>query len=74
MTSDPEILFLPNRGFFSENIRTYRKGCVQQEYMILYELNVQEPEMHISLVTYFPSLAFSFQIRCPNLLPSRGQN
>ena len=41
--------------------------------MILYELNFQEPEMHISRATYFPSLAFAFKIRCPSLLPSRDK-
>ena len=37
--------------------------------MILYELYVQDPEMHTSLATYFPSLGFAFKIRYPNLLP-----
>lgn len=37
--------------------------------MILYELYVQDPEMHNSLATYFPSLGFAFKIRYPNLLP-----
>ena len=41
--------------------------------MILYELNFQEPEMHISCTTYIPSLALAFKIRCPNLLPSRDK-
>ena len=41
--------------------------------MILYELNFQEPEIHISRATYFPSLAFAFKIRCPSLLPSRDK-
>ena len=37
--------------------------------MILYELYVQDPEMHTSLATYFPSLGFAFKIRYPNLPP-----
>ena len=41
--------------------------------MILYELNFQEPEIHISRATYFPSLAFAFKIRCLNLFPSRDK-
>ena len=36
--------------------------------MILYELYVQDPEMHISRAIYFPSLTFAVTIRCPNLL------
>ena len=61
--------FRPTRNFFSQNIWTYRKGFLQQEYMILYELYVQDSEMHISLATYFPSLGFAFKIRYPNLPP-----